>query len=153
MTETRADLIHAVRQHALALYEQGWDIVEECYTDDDLDDLIGTATTVKAAIAAVAATLGLEAERLEGFIVTNRDVDGTSRTAYQLLSEAIEHFEEMSGHELTGDLIVKLAYGETVTRVGGYGNTVSLTLCGNGTDDRVFDTGHQREYNPDNYRG
>lgn len=154
-TETlcRADLIYAVRQHALAMYDQGWDIVEECYEDDDIDHLIGEATTAAEAIASVAAARGLDVKRLDGFVLTNQDVDGTSRTAYETLTAAAERFADMSGHELTEEMLNEIAYGGSVTQVGTYGNVVSLRLNGRGLDDRDHHQGHQREYNPDNYRG
>ncbi len=45
------DLIKAVREHAKANYESdGWDILVECYSDDDIRDIIGGAKTIKGAI-------------------------------------------------------------------------------------------------------
>lgn len=153
-TPCRADLIHAVRQHALALYEQGWDVIEECYSDDDLDYLIGEAKTADEAIAAVAEARGLNVKRLEGFVLTTHDVDGTSHTAFETLTAAAARFAEMCGHELTGEMMERLAYGESVSQVGTFGNVVSLRYTGrDGIDDRDYHQGHQREYNPDNYRG
>lgn len=127
-TETlcRADLIRAVRRHAMALYEQGWDEVEECYTDDDLDAFIGEAATAKAAIKTVAATLGLPAVGLTGYIVTNADVDGTSRRAYKSLRYAAERFEDMTGQPLPADAADRLGLGQSVTIVGTFGNVVTI---------------------------
>ena len=151
-TPCRADLIYAVRQHALALYEQGWDVIEECYSDDDLDYLIGEATTADEAIASVAAARGLNVKRLEGFVLTTKDVDGTSRNAYADLTAAAERFKDMSGRELTDAMLERLAYGESVTQVSDYGTVVSLRYTGrDGIDDRDYHQGHQREYNPDNF--
>jgi hypothetical protein len=49
-----AELIAAVRAHALANYEtDGWDYVVECWDDEELSESIGSATTPKEAIEAV----------------------------------------------------------------------------------------------------
>jgi hypothetical protein len=54
------DLVDAVRDYALSHCEQvGWDIVVECYTDEDLAIEIGRATTVKGAIRNVGAAVGV----------------------------------------------------------------------------------------------
>lgn len=48
-------LINKVREHAITNYDEGgWDIVVECYGDDELAEIIGDARTAKAAIAKVA---------------------------------------------------------------------------------------------------
>lgn len=47
-------LVEAVKQHALDHYEEdGWDYLVECYSDDEVAELIGDAKTVEEAIAAV----------------------------------------------------------------------------------------------------
>ena len=35
-----------VREHAMAHYESGWDVVVECYTDDDIREIIETGEMV-----------------------------------------------------------------------------------------------------------
>jgi len=51
-------LIAAVKKHALANYEkQGWDIVIECYSDDDIAEIIKTARTPAGAIKMVRAEI------------------------------------------------------------------------------------------------
>lgn len=123
---TRSDLILAVRRHALSMYDQGWDEVEECCTDDDLDAFIGEASTAEAAIKAVAATMGLPAARLTGYVVTNADVDGTSRRAYKSLRYAAERFEDMTGQPLPADAADRLGLGQSVKIVGTFGNVVTI---------------------------
>jgi hypothetical protein len=60
----RTELIAAVREHAVANYEQqGWDFVVETMDDEELGKLIGRARTVKGAIAKVLATISLWEER------------------------------------------------------------------------------------------
>lgn len=50
------DLIKAVREHATANYNLGgWDIIVECWSDEDIRREIGTARTEAAAIRRVAA--------------------------------------------------------------------------------------------------
>jgi len=49
---TREELIQAVRDHALAHYNDGgWDVIVECWEDHDIDAYIGKARTTKGAIA------------------------------------------------------------------------------------------------------
>jgi hypothetical protein len=44
-------LVAIVKQHAVDHYEEGWDVVVECYGDADLARTIGRARTVKGALA------------------------------------------------------------------------------------------------------
>jgi hypothetical protein len=56
----KQDLVDAVRDYAVDHYEQaGWDIVVECYTDEELAAEIGRARTVKGAIRNVGAAVGV----------------------------------------------------------------------------------------------
>ena len=49
---TKAELVEAVKAHALAHYNDGgWDVIVECYTDAEIADQIGGARTVKGALA------------------------------------------------------------------------------------------------------
>ena len=46
-------LVNEVKRHARANYDMsGWDVLVECYSDDDILDLIGRARTAKGAIRA-----------------------------------------------------------------------------------------------------
>lgn len=48
------NLIKAVRDHAIANYEKdGWDVLVECWEDDDIVDAMRGARTAKTAIARV----------------------------------------------------------------------------------------------------
>ena len=61
-----ADLVEAVKAHALANYETGgWDFVVECWEDADIAEEIANAgaTTEAEAIAAVARFASLQDER------------------------------------------------------------------------------------------
>ena len=50
------DLLAAVREHAVANYEvDGWDVVIECYDDDELIKIIGDTRTACCAITKVRA--------------------------------------------------------------------------------------------------
>ena len=50
------DLLAAVRDHAVANYEvDGWDVVIECYDDDELIKIIGDTRTACCAITKVRA--------------------------------------------------------------------------------------------------
>lgn len=55
---TTKDLIKAVKRHAISNYNtDGWDVVVECYTDEELGAIItiGNCSTEEQAIAAVLA--------------------------------------------------------------------------------------------------
>jgi ribosomal protein L12E/L44/L45/RPP1/RPP2 len=53
MTISKAELIAAVREHAVANYEKdGFDFLVECWTDDDIANAITGAKSKSAAIAA-----------------------------------------------------------------------------------------------------
>lgn len=58
MTPEHKALIRAVRDHALKNYgRSGWDIVIECWSDEDVSNAIGNATTAKRAICKVRAVV------------------------------------------------------------------------------------------------
>lgn len=50
-TKTTAELVKHVKAHALRNYERGWDTVVECYSDEDIAKVIGSATTERGAMA------------------------------------------------------------------------------------------------------
>ena len=53
MTISKADLITAVREYAVANYDKdGFDFLVECWTDDDIANAITSAKSKSAAIAA-----------------------------------------------------------------------------------------------------
>jgi len=61
---TDKELLAAVRAHANANYEKdGWDYLVECFSDEDILECIGTATTAKEAIRACKRTMTLLDER------------------------------------------------------------------------------------------
>lgn len=61
---TRAELVVAVRDHAMKHYEEsGWDYVVECYTDADIINAIGDATTVALAVERVGSIVRILDER------------------------------------------------------------------------------------------
>lgn len=55
----QAELIAAVKAHALKHYEQGgWDVVVECYADAEIAEEIGDAATEAEAIERVGRSVG-----------------------------------------------------------------------------------------------
>jgi hypothetical protein len=59
-----AALVSAVRAYAVQNYEKdGWDFLVECWSDQDILDAAGAATTPEGAIAKVRKTVKLLAER------------------------------------------------------------------------------------------
>lgn len=64
MTPARQALIDAVKAHALANYEEGgWDVVVECYSDEDIDTVIAGARTVAGALRKFSAIIDVYADR------------------------------------------------------------------------------------------
>lgn len=60
----RALLIVTVTNHAYANYERdGWDIVVECYSTEEIDKAIGHATSIPGAIRNVRQTFKLHHQR------------------------------------------------------------------------------------------
>jgi len=58
------ELVDAVKAHALANYEsEGWDFCVECWSDNDIAEMIAEDETVEAAIANVGRTCSLLGER------------------------------------------------------------------------------------------
>jgi hypothetical protein len=61
---TTAELVEAVKDHALAHYNDGgWDVIVECYEDAEIAAVIGKARTVKGAIAKFRGAVDIYAER------------------------------------------------------------------------------------------
>jgi hypothetical protein len=45
------ELIAQIKAHALAHYEDGgWDVIVECWSDEDIAETIGKATTLRGAL-------------------------------------------------------------------------------------------------------
>jgi hypothetical protein len=64
LTEKRRALIAAVRAHAEANYDAGgWDVVVECYDDEEIAEVIGRARTLKGAIAKFATVIDVYSDR------------------------------------------------------------------------------------------
>lgn len=58
------DIVKAVRDHALAHYNDGgWDVIVEAWDDNQILDTIGYATTAKGAIKKVASIVDIYADR------------------------------------------------------------------------------------------
>lgn len=57
-TPTPAELVAAVRAHAITNYESdGWDYVVECWSDEDLLRVVATCRTARGAIRKVRAEI------------------------------------------------------------------------------------------------
>lgn len=121
----KQQLIEAVKAHAKAQYENGWDTVVECYDDADIADSIGGASTVEEAINAVASELGIDVA-LSGYVVTTHDVDGSIRRAFPLLSEAVARYVEMLGRQPQDGYADRIESGGYITGVSDFGTRVEL---------------------------
>ena len=57
---TKAEIVAAVRKHAEANYERGgWDVLVECYSDEDILEELGRCRTVGGAIRKIGYFLGV----------------------------------------------------------------------------------------------
>jgi hypothetical protein len=65
MSESSIGFVAAVKKHALENYEAsfGWSEVIECYSDDDIANLIETACTEAEAIKIMGEVVGIRDER------------------------------------------------------------------------------------------
>lgn len=68
--QVAAMLINGVRAHAQAHYEQGWEIVVEATTDEELLEHVGEATTIEQAIANVRRFVEIHNEHAAGIRAT-----------------------------------------------------------------------------------
>ncbi len=58
------ELVQAIKDHALAHYEDGgWDVVVECWGDAEIADTIGTAGTVADAFEVFAPLIDVWSDR------------------------------------------------------------------------------------------
>jgi hypothetical protein len=53
-----AEIVAAVREHAVANYEAGWDVVVEAYTDEEISQAVGRCSSAAAAIAKLGRIVG-----------------------------------------------------------------------------------------------
>lgn len=53
ITQNKAKLIKAVREHAVANYTQGWDCVVEAWSDQEILRAVGESFTEKGAISKI----------------------------------------------------------------------------------------------------
>jgi hypothetical protein len=56
-------LVQAVKNYALLNYQNGWDVIVECWEDADIREAIGQRTTIAEAIRAVQAIVHLHEGR------------------------------------------------------------------------------------------
>lgn len=60
----KAELVEAVKAHALAHYNDGgWDVIVECWDDEQIAERIGQARTVKGALAKFATLVDVWSDR------------------------------------------------------------------------------------------
>jgi len=65
--ELTAQLVEAVKSHAMEHYEDGlgWDEIVECYTDEEIAAELGNARTPRGAIREISSLVKLRHERAE----------------------------------------------------------------------------------------
>jgi len=110
-TTQMADLIAAVREHAQANYDKGWDWITEATSDDELAKMIGAVRTPKGAIAKVAKVVALRAEQQRGI-----DAQVTGKVAQALKDEAATVEPEGTVEDVKAK--VKAARPEPKAKVG-----------------------------------
>lgn len=64
MNDARRELIREVKRYANDHYaDGGWDVIVECFTDEELNKAIGRATTLRGAIHKLRASVNVWADR------------------------------------------------------------------------------------------
>lgn len=94
-----AVLVEGIKAHAAASYEQGWDVVVETMTDEDIAEAIGSARTLKGAIAKLAPGIDAHREQALGAGVTEAAAELAAGHA-DMVAEAKEQARH-SGDETT----------------------------------------------------
>jgi len=63
-TMTTEELVAAVKAHALAHYEDGgWDVIVECWEDEDIVRQIGQARTLRGALSKLSPFVDVMSDR------------------------------------------------------------------------------------------
>ncbi len=65
LVSRKETFVNRVKSHALENYSKGWDVVIECYTNEELGKSIGAAETIEEAIQNVAFDVNLWNEKKE----------------------------------------------------------------------------------------
>ena len=88
LTPKRREMIAKVRAHATENYSSGWDVVVECYTDEEIAEVIGRARTTIGAIAKFAPIIEVRADRqAEADYQIEQAVGAPSTEHYRIGSE------------------------------------------------------------------
>jgi len=59
------ELVEAVKRHAEANYDRGWDVIVECYTDEEIAEVIGRSRKLPAILRKFLQIVDLRQERLQ----------------------------------------------------------------------------------------
>ena len=73
---TTAEKVEAVKNHAAKKYDDGWDVVIEAWSDDDIAKCFGQAVTTAGAIRKVRAVVEVMHDREEDIRATRDSFDG-----------------------------------------------------------------------------
>lgn len=96
---TRNELIAAIRAHAVRYYACGWDILVECWTDVDLSEEIGEASTVEGALRRCADALMIPVRIDEPYLLTVAAEDGEHIRGFASFGEACAEWVRQSGRD------------------------------------------------------
>lgn len=78
-TSDRQALINAVKTHAREHYRHGWDVIVECWDDEQIADAIKGIYTVPRAIAAVGEYAGLYQEQRDNVMCQSGEHEKCAR--------------------------------------------------------------------------
>lgn len=86
ITPKRRELIAAVRTHATENYGNGWDVVVECYDDEQIAEVIGRARTTVGALAKFVPIIEVRTDRQAEANYQIEQAVGTPNVEHYLLS-------------------------------------------------------------------
>ena len=96
---TRADLIAAVRAHAARYYACGWDMLAECWTDDEIGRAIGDSPTVEDALRRCADHFLIPVRIDEPYVLSIHAEDGEHYKGFASFALAVEEWVKQTGRE------------------------------------------------------
>jgi len=79
---TTAALVEQVKAHALEHYNDGgWDVLVECWSDEELAEVVGKKRTLRSALAEFAPLVSVWAERQADAVISAGEVQQAAPTA------------------------------------------------------------------------
>ena len=101
---TKAEVVEAVKAHALAHYNDGgWDVIVEAWSDEDIASAIGAARTLKGAIRKLAAVIDVYSERQADAVISAGEEQG--RESYPVADVPVSYEAQLIADGRCPDLV------------------------------------------------